>query len=419
MIKRSGMETQGTPSATAGDDTSPFLDVTPPHWAARGLAYFLIALFLTVLIASIAIRVPESVSGSFTLVPIHGADPIRALHPGRVTAMLVTEGSEVSPGAPLFVIQSEQIGDRYGELRTLSSQLRGASERATNARRQYDGERRAQLEEDQRLRVRLANVTRTIELKRRQLDMMRELADNLATGTKSGAVSGSEATAKRLDADRLAVELEELQGTTEESLVAIQKLRYETGARETQFRELQRSLDEEMEAARIRVGVLEKEIAPSSGGGLTVAAPCKGTLLRLHVNSAGTVVREGDLLAEVACAGDRLQGEMAVLQSGVALMRPGQGVKLLYDAFPYQRFGVKYGTVRWIGPAAIANEEATGFRALIELRDTVVRVRGQARPLLPGMGGRANVVVGRRTLVSYAFEPIRQLKESVADLPQR
>ncbi|MFN2398988.1 MAG: HlyD family efflux transporter periplasmic adaptor subunit [Gemmatimonadaceae bacterium] len=419
MIGRSGIERQKFPAGTASDETAPFLDVSPPHWAARGLAYFLIALFVTTLIASIAIRVPESVSGPFTLVPIHGADPIRALHPGRVTAMLVTEGSEVSPGAPLFAIQSEQIGDRYGELRTLSSQLRGATERASNARRQYDGERRAQLEEDQRLRVRLANLNRTIELKRSQLEMARQLADNLAAGTKSGAVSGSEATAKRLEADRLASDLEELQGTTEEMRVAIQKLRHETSARETQFRELQRSLDEELEAARIRTGVLENELAPTSGSGLTVAAPCRGTVLRLHVNSAGTVVQEGDILAEVACAGDRLQGEMTVAQSGVALMRPGQGVKLLYDAFPYQRFGVRYGTVRWIGPAAIPNEEATGFRALIELRDTVVRVRGQERRLLPGMGGRARVVVGRRTLVSYAFEPIRQLKESVADFPQR
>jgi hypothetical protein len=30
------------------------------------------------------------------------------------------------------------------------------------------------------------------------------------------------------------------------------------------------------------------------------------------------------------------------------------------------------------------------------------------------MGGRADVVVGRRSLISYAFEPLRQLRESVS-----
>jgi hypothetical protein len=35
------------------------------------------------------------------------------------------------------------------------------------------------------------------------------------------------------------------------------------------------------------------------------------------------------------------------------------------------------------------------------------------------MGGRAKIVVGRRRLASYAFEPLRQLQESVSDTPER
>jgi hypothetical protein len=30
------------------------------------------------------------------------------------------------------------------------------------------------------------------------------------------------------------------------------------------------------------------------------------------------------------------------------------------------------------------------------------------------MGGRADVLVGRRSLASYAFEPIRQIRENMA-----
>jgi hypothetical protein len=33
------------------------------------------------------------------------------------------------------------------------------------------------------------------------------------------------------------------------------------------------------------------------------------------------------------------------------------------------------------------------------------------------MGGEVRVIVGRRSLVSYAFEPIRQLRESMAETP--
>ena len=57
------------------------------------------------------------------------------------------------------------------------------------------------------------------------------------------------------------------------------------------------------------------------------------------------------------------------------------------------------------------------FRALVDLEEATVLVRGQARPLLAGMGGQADVVVGRRSLVSYAFEPIRALRENLRETP--
>ena len=38
---------------------------------------------------------------------------------------------------------------------------------------------------------------------------------------------------------------------------------------------------------------------------------------------------------------------------------------------------------------------------------------GQALPLRVGMKGDAQIIVGSRTLIEYAFEPIRQLRESI------
>lgn len=115
----------------------------------------------------------------------------------------------------------------------------------------------------------------------------------------------------------------------------------------------------------------------------------------------------------------RLQAELRVPESGLAELKPGLGVKLLYDAFPYQRYGVRAGTVRWVGPAGVAAGNGGAFRALVDLADTTVRVRGEPRPLMAGMGGEARVVVGRRSLMSYAFEPVRELRESFAGPPSR
>ena len=127
------------------------------------------------------------------------------------------------------------------------------------------------------------------------------------------------------------------------------------------------------------------------------------------------------MLGEVACRGEKLQGELVVPEAGVPLVQPGQGVKLRFDAFPYQRYGVRFGTVRWLGPAGseAGAGENSSFRAFVELRDSAVRVRGSMRPLMPGMSGQADIVVGRRSLASYAFEPLRALKESFAEAPPK
>ena len=93
-------------------------------------------------------------------------------------------------------------------------------------------------------------------------------------------------------------------------------------------------------------------------------------------------------------------------------------MKLLYDAFPYQRYGVRRGTLTWVGPAAVENAGRMFFPARVAVDDDAIRVQGKMRPLMAGMGGRAKIVVGRRALVGYVFEPLRQLQEAVADVPE-
>ena len=118
-------------------------------------------------------------------------------------------------------------------------------------------------------------------------------------------------------------------------------MRHEAAVRQVQFQEQQRRMQEELEKTRIRIGALRSELNFSASNELSIPAPCDGTLLRLHVKAAGAYVPEGETLCELACDGDQLQADVVVPQAGLGRLRPGQGVKLLYEAFPYQRYGVR------------------------------------------------------------------------------
>jgi hemolysin D len=464
------------------DDRAPFLESEPPHWLARGLSWLVLTLVAAGTIASIVIRLPDTVIATFTLVPAHGTDPVRAPRPGVLTVVRATDAQAVTAGDQLFVIRSGVIGDRTAELRGLETQLGGVEDSRRNARQRYEGQRQADEEEARRLTERTALLTRKLEeqqtlrevrearyrrdldiqqneldiaikeldFKKTQHDTATELVNRMEPLYRAGMLSWLEYNNRRLDATKLAVERQQLDRVIENARLKINQLRGEHDAQEIEWRltqagleserretqgalaklrqqrrasdaeqqELERRLDEESAKARIRTATLRDELTHSRGSEVSVLAPCTGTVVRLLVNAQAAVVQEGDVLADLACGGDRLQAEVSVPPSGAGQVKPGQAVRLLYDAFPYQRYGIKYATVQWVSPASITVKDRPVFRVRAEVDEQTVQVKGETRRLIAGMGGRADIVVGRRSLISYAFEPIHQLRETLSE-PRR
>ena len=400
----------------SGDETA-FLESDPPHWAARGLSILIIVLFALMLLAAAIVHVPETVTGRFTLVPITGTDPVRTAKEGIVTSVRAHEGDSVARGAPLFIIRSSSANDRTADRRTLETQQRGNTERLLLLELQYRGSRRADSAEARRLQSRATYLERLIKSKTRRLAVMQEIADSSLAGAQRGALGTVEVQRLELDARSLGEEVETATNDLAETRADLARLDQSVITRQLEYRQARASIEEAMERDGIRASSLGRDPVSSSDSGFVLSAPCAGTMLRLRVNAPGAVVREGDTLAEVACQGAPLQGELMLPQAGVPLVQKGQGVKLRFDAFPYQRYGVRFGTVRWLGPAGLSAQDSGAFRAIVDLSESSIRVRGRMRPLLPGMGGQADIVVGRRSLVSYAFEPLRALKESFADAP--
>jgi multidrug efflux pump subunit AcrA (membrane-fusion protein) len=396
----------------------PFLDVEPPHLVVRGLAYILILLFVSGLVAAVVVQVPETVSAPFVLVPVRGTDPVRALRAGTVISVAVTESQSVDANDSLLVIESQLVGDRSADRQTFEAQARGARASLENAKSRYELQQLADEADARRLETRATNLTRTLELKRKQLATTTDLVGRHRELHTRGLTTLEDVAKSQLEADGLAVELESSQTELAETQAALAKLERDRAVRAAEFEELTRKLHEDIATAEIRIDALERDSAGTVDNRLVVRAPCRGVVLRLKVRSAGAVVQEGETLGEVACGDERLQAELTVPQSGVGLVKAGQGVKLLYDAFPYQRYGVRSGEIRWVSPASVSVAATPAFLARADIDRSQVMVNGQPRALTPGMAGQAQVVVGKRSLISFAFEPLRQLKESLSDVPR-
>lgn len=395
--------------------SSPFLTSEPPHWAARGVAYLLILIFTTLVIASIVVKVPETISAPFVLTQRQGADPVRAMRRGVVQKVSVVEGQTVAQGEKLFTIRSEQTSDQAAELQSFEAQLRAATENLSIAIEKDRSQQLSAADERRKLQGRIESLQRMVELKTGELAMARDMAENYAQLRREGLANAMVLKERQAEVSRLSGQIEQLQADQRDSRAAIEKLGHDEVARWNGFRERERQLKEEIETSKIRIAARSQWVAQNQGSEFAALSPCAGTILRLQVKASGAIVGEGEALCELACSSGRLQAELQIPQAGAGRVRIGQGVKLLYDSFPYQQFGVKFANLRWISPTSSTPE----FRAIADIEDTSVKVLGQPTPLRAGMGGRAEVVIAKRSLISIAFDPIRQLRENMASPPER
>lgn len=110
-----------------------------------------------------------------------------------------------------------------------------------------------------------------------------------------------------------------------------------------------------------------------------------------------------------------MRAELYAPSRSIGFIVPGQAVRLLYDAFPYQRFGSFGGHVEAVSRAVITPAEVD---APLQLKESVYRVTvrldrqrvhafGTDIPLQPGMTLAANIVLERRTFLDWLLDPLR------------
>ena len=144
-----------------------------------------------------------------------------------------------------------------------------------------------------------------------------------------------------------------------------------------------------------------------------ILAPEPGIVTQVMVNTLGQVISKGQALVSVAPTSAPMVAELTVLNKDVGLLKPGQIVKLKYDAFAFQDFGIKRGWLKQLSPDAVIDESVGPiFRAVVELEETTMAVKGEQKPLLFGMKGTAEIMTDRQSVLLMLLSPLRKLYES-------
>lgn len=135
----------------------------------------------------------------------------------------------------------------------------------------------------------------------------------------------------------------------------------------------------------------------------------------------GTPVDPSKPLLTIVPDGSVLRAELYVPSRAVGFIAPGQTVRLLYDAFPYTRFGPGFGTVDQVSTAVLLPEEVTAavkttepvYRVVIALRERSMIAYGRSFPLQSGMALTADILLEDRSFLDLLLDPLLAAKGRV------
>lgn len=386
-----------------------------------GLASWALTIFLVALLASVTVFMfvgryarKETVTG--VLQPSAGSARIAAVYDGVVAEVYVNEGTLVRAGDPILRISTDRsvVTSSLGPTNLSELVEEGARREALAMARQAN----AQASID-------ANSLEDLHARQTGLEAdQKELAESLQLQNERVRLARETLEAGRALHERQLFSLLQLR-QREEALIAAQQ---SAGSIE---RELRRN-DAALRQMRSEEGRLRAQVDQARGEveqsqaqfdqrqsqrlaeqSLILTAGVSGRVVSLQARLGGSV-QPGRALAVIVPQGKPLQAELWAPSRAAGFITQGDRVRLMYDAFPYQKFGVGHGRVSSVSGAPvdpqdlavpIESREAL-YRIVVNLDEDSVAGYGKRWPLTPGMRLSADLVLDERNLWEWLLEPV-------------
>ena len=399
-------------AAKADTSAGPALHIRPVG-ANRLTAFFVL---LAVLVVGVL------VFGSYTKKErvqgvIQARDGVAMIVPpeaGQVKRVLVKEGQRVKAGDVLAEMSYERFSDEGSTQALIENTLKGQREQVLAQAQGQNAAHQASLDAlDQRIaqgQRDAASLAEEARLMSQQIASTRKLLEQL----------------KPLLAEKIVSELqyEQQNQTLLEQNARLQTLQRQRGAMladMTQAREEREKIAAQHRVTRAGLDrdllSLQQESVQRRGARLTLLkAPIDGVVSGL-VATAGQTAPAGASLGSIVPSQSPLEAVLYVPSTAIGFIKTGQGVRLSYDAFPYQRFGQYHGVIESVSETDVPVASGAGggqgnqdrrafFLVRVKLDSGAVKAYGTEVPLRPGHTLAADIEIDRRKLIRWMLDPL-------------
>jgi membrane fusion protein len=377
------------------------------YWVYSLLAAAIACLMLAVAIWGEYTR-RERVEGSLALDV--GAARVLIPDAGRVSELLIKEGDEVQAGDPIAKITYDRstAETSAAELASRKILLEREQQQLQELGEQQVAQGRKRVKD---LQGELAQADREIKLQETRVKSAREQAKRYQQLGSEKFVSELVVKQKQDEVTEQEIKLQALRRTRLQVDRDLSAARMEEPSMQLRSRgqvdQVSRQLSE------IQENIANAEARRET----TIKAPVSGTVTNIAVVKGQSAAADSPL-ATVLPTGSGLHVELLVPSRAIGFITKGQAVVLRYEAFPHERFGQYKGTVKEISRNVWSPGDKIGlitvkepvYKVDVELERQSVTALGSEIPLRPGMLVNADILLERRTILEWLFEPVLQLR---------
>lgn len=353
------------------------------------------------------------------LVPDLGLIRIVPTASGSVLERRVQEGQAVRAGDVLFVLALERstldAGTQAQVQRSLDERARSLKESADQQQRLAAAQQATLERRLEALESELAQLETQAAVQRQQLALARDALHRLESLETDQFISKAQVQAKReevlgLQSSAQALERQRAGLQREQAALAGERRQLPLQARNAQG-------GIERDLAALAREAAEQDAARQ----VVIRAPQDGTVTALFAE-VGQSVSASAALASLVPMGARLQAQLYAPSSAIGFVRADQPVRLRFEAFPYQKFGHREGHVSRVSRTPLAPSELAALalpaddgarEALFRITVALESAESEPLPLVAGMRLQADVLLERRRLVEWLFEPLLGLERRI------
>ena len=274
----------------------------------------------------------------------------------------------------------------------------------------------------------IARVAATVETNRRDqlvmaqrmksLNEMEAMQETLMAQNFGARLQLLEARDRRLAAER---ELQLANNREHELRNELAALESEKTAFTKSWR--QKTMEDLLNTARDRDGINEQlQKADKRKQLVALVSPVDAVVLDMAKLSQGSVVQAAEQMFTLVPLGAALEAEVKIDAVDIGYIKSGDVVHIKLDAFPFQKHGALDGKVRTISEDAFRRDSgAPGaldayYLSRIAYGDSKLKKMPDKARLLPGMTLSAEIVVGKRSVMSYLIWPLtKAMDESIRE----